>query len=103
MEKLYTKRDETYAPASMNLGSLVTNEETGERKIADIGADAQVNVARGVIITNAKGPELPEEDAAASALYFGPDRRHAYDYTFFFNNIKDNVAKRVEAYLSSAK
>ena len=97
------KRDETYAPASMNLGSLVTNEETGERKIADIGADAQVNVARGVVITNAKGPEVTEEVAAASAVYFGPDGRHAYDYTFFFNNIKDNVAKRVAAYQSSAK
>ena len=37
------KLDETYAPASENLGSLVHNEKTGELEIADIGADAQVN------------------------------------------------------------
>ncbi|MGX8704535.1 MAG: DUF3089 domain-containing protein, partial [bacterium] len=38
------KLDETYAPASMNQGSLVTNEQTGEPEIADIGADAQINL-----------------------------------------------------------
>ena len=48
------KLDETYAPASENLGSLVHNEKTGELEIADIGADAQVNPARGVVVTNAK-------------------------------------------------
>ena len=95
------KMDETYAPASMNLGSLVANEKTGEPEIGDIGADAQINLARGVVVTHAKAEELPEEQATTSAEFFGIDGRHAYDYTYYYNNIKDNVAKRVAAYLAS--
>lgn len=92
------KLDETYAPASMNLGSLMANEETGEPEIKDVGADAQINLARGVVITNAKGEPMDEETANAAAEFFGPDGRHNEDYLFFYNNIKDNVAKRVAAF-----
>ncbi|MBR6088761.1 MAG: DUF3089 domain-containing protein [Anaerolineaceae bacterium] len=95
------KLDETYAPASENLGSLVHNEKTGELEIADIGADAQVNPARGVVVTNAKAEKLSEELIAIAAEFFGPDGRHANDYTFYYNNIKDNVAKRIATYLSN--
>ena len=92
------KLDETYAPASLNLGSLVQNEETGEYKIGDVGADAQINLARGVVVTNAQVPPMPEEVAKAAAQYFGRDARHDNDYTYFYNNIKDNVAKRIATY-----
>ena len=95
------KLDETYAPASENLGSLVHNEKTGELEIADIGADAQVNPARGVVVTNAKAEKLSEELIAIAAEFFGPDGRHANEYTFYYNNIKDNVAKRIATYLSN--
>lgn len=95
------KLDETYAPASENLGSLVHNEKTGELEIADIGADAQVNPARGVVVTNAKAEKLSEELIAIAAEFFGPDGRHANDYTFYYNNIKDNVAKCIATYLSN--
>ncbi len=83
----------------MNLGSLMTNEETGEPEIKDVGADAQINLARGVVITHALGEPMDEETAKAAAEFFGPDGRHNEDYLFFYNNIKENVAKRVEAYL----
>ncbi len=92
------KLDETYAPASMNLGSLMTNEETGEPEIKDVGADAQINLARGVVITHALGEPMDEETAKA-AEFFGLDGRHNEDYLFFYNNIKENVTRRVEAYL----
>ena len=95
------KLDETYAPASETLGSLVHNEKTGELEIADIGADAQVNPARGVVVTNAKAEKHSEELIAIAAEFFGPDGRHANDYTFYYNNIKDNVAKRIATYLSN--
>ena len=97
------KLDETYAPASMNLGSLVANEKTGEPEIGDVGADAQINLARGVVVTNAKVAPMDEESAKVAAEFFGPDGRHDNDYTFFYNNIKDNVAKRIAAYQSSMK
>ncbi len=92
------KLDETYAPASMNLGSLIVNEQTGEPEIGDAGADAQVNLARGSIVTNAKAVPMPEDAAKVAAAYFGPDGRHGEDYTLFYNNIKDNVAKRIATY-----
>ena len=92
------KLDETYAPASLNLGSLVEDENTGEAKIADIGVDAQINLARGVVVTNAQIPPMPEEVIKVAAQFFGPDARHDNDYTYFYNNIKDNVAKRIATY-----
>ena len=94
------KLDETYAPASLNLGSVVLDEVTGEPEIGDVGADAQINLARGVVVTNAKVPPEPEDVAKASAAFFGADGRHAYDYMYYFNNIKENANKRVAAYLS---
>ncbi len=92
------KLDESYAPASMNLGSLVPNEKTGDPEIGDVGADAQINLARGVVVTNAKAAPMDEESAKVAAEFFGPDGRHGDDYTLYYNNIKDNVAKRVAAY-----
>ena len=90
--------DETCALATMNFGSLVHNEKTGEPEIADIGADAQINLARGVVVTHGKADEVPEDVARVAAAFFGPDGRHGNDYTFYYNNIKDNVAKRIAAY-----
>ena len=91
------KLDNTYAPASENLGSLWPNEK-GELVIQDRGADAQVFPDRGVVITHAKGEEMDEETAKVAAAFFGPDGRHGEDYALFYNNIKANVAKRVAAY-----
>lgn len=95
------KRDETYAPASENLGSLVKNEKTGENEIGDAGADAQINLARGVVVTNAQVPPMPEEVLRVAAQFFGSDARHDNDYTYYYNNIKDNVAKRIATYLAN--
>ena len=92
------KLDDTYAPASENLGSLVANETTGEPETRDIGADAQVVPERGVVVTNAACEEMPEEQRAVASEYFGPEGHHGEDYTLFYNNIKDNVAKRIAAY-----
>ena len=92
------KLDDTYAPASENLGSLIQNPETGEPEIGDIGADAQVVPERGVIVTNAVTEALPEDQQKVASEYFGPAGHHGEDYSFYYNNIKDNVAKRVAAY-----
>lgn len=86
------KRDDTYAPASMNLGSIVLDEKTGATEIRDIEGDAQVDLARGTVITNAKAE--PNE----MVEFAGPQSYHQDDYSIFYNNIKDNVAKRIAAY-----
>ena len=88
------KLDETYAPAGMNLGSLVMDAETGKTEIRDIGADAQVDPARGTVVTNADA--IPNE----MVEFTGPECYHQDDYSIFYNNVKDNVAKRVAAYMA---
>ena len=85
------KLDETYAPASENLGSRVLNEKTGEYEIKDVGADAKVVLDRGSVLTNADTEPVGGDT-------FGPQSYHNGDYALFFNNIKDNVAKRIAAY-----
>ena len=91
------KLDETYAPASLNRGSLMPNVKARRYEITDIGADAQVVLPRGVIVTNAKCNHL------AAAEFFGPQSFHEFDYNFYYNNLKDNVAKRIAAYRRRAK
>ena len=95
------KLDGTYAPASENLGSLVLNEEQTKFEIGDVGADAQVIPERGVILTNAQIAPMPPELAAVATEFFGPDGRHESDYTFYYNNIKANVAKRIETFIAN--
>ena len=68
------------------------NEKAGRYEIADIGADAQVNLARGVVVTNA------DSDPSGAFDIFGPQSFHNGDYAFYYNNIKDNVAKRIATY-----
>ena len=86
------KRDETYASASENKGSLVNNKETGAREFVDLGVDAQINLARGVIVTHTTAP------VTEGANFFGPASFHENDYSFFYKNLQENVAKRVAAY-----
>ena len=81
-----------YAPASENLGSIVGDEKTGKTEIRDIDGDAQVCLARGTVVTNAKA--IPNE----MVEFAGPQSYHQDDYSIFYNNIKDNVAKRIAAY-----
>ena len=95
------KLDDTYAPASENLGSLVVNATGNGLEIGDVGADAQVVPERGSIVTNAKVEPMPEELAKVASEYFGPDGRHESDYTFYYNNIKANVAKRIATFKTS--
>ena len=90
------KLDGTYAPATENLGSLGVDERNLTIEIGDLGADAQVVPSRGVIVSNGKADhsQMPE----FFIEIFGPASFHGEDYTFFYNNIKDNVAKRIATY-----
>ncbi len=94
------KLDDTYAPASANVGSLAPDEKTGEPVLADIGADAQIVLERGVVVTNAPGEQLDEASTKIAAEFFGPDGRHGDDYVLYYGNIRDNASKRVAAYLA---
>jgi len=93
------KRDETYAPASENKGSIVLEMDgtTPVRKIVNLDVDAQVNLARGVIVTTTKEPVTNMPD------FFGPASFHENDYSFFYKNLQENVAKRIATYKNNAK
>ena len=84
------KRDQTYAPASLNLGSIVI-DETGATEIRDIDGDAQVCLARGTVVTNAKA--VPNDGRVSKPYMIMP-----IDYSK-----KANVAKRVAAYKKNRK
>ena len=51
-------------------------------------------------MTNAKAEPKPEGFIEISGASSGPDGRHDSDYAYYYNNIKDNVAKRIEAFKS---
>ncbi len=85
------KRDETYAPASENLGSL-----DKDMSITDGLADARIDLERGVVICESADHE---EYASKSVDCFGPDSYHSNDYSFYYMNLKENVADRIEAFL----
>ena len=94
------KTDDTYASASENLGSLVMDEKTGKTEIRDIGADAQLDTARGTQLDTARGTVVTHAAAVPNEMveFSGPESFHQDDYSIFYNNIKDNVAKRIAAY-----
>jgi len=89
--------DDTYAPATDNLGSYVLNLETFKREFKDVNADAQLDIQRGVVVTKATCHFNP------ITWLFGTASYHDNDYGLFYNNIKDNVAKRIAAYKAQNK
>ena len=93
------RRDEVLAPASDNLGSLIT-KSSGKTSIKKPGvADAQLDTKRGVVVcTNKDYPYMDTAAIAGGKQVFGKKSLHGYDYTFYYDNIKDNVKTRVEAW-----
>ncbi len=89
------KRDDTYADVKENLGSL-----TYDGKLVTPGiADARVDTVRGsVVVTTIADKKLYAIPADGAAM-FGPESYHLHDYGFFFNNLKQNVADRIKAYM----
>ena len=87
------KLDETYASVDENLGSLVTLASTGEKTIQDIGADAQLDLERGVVVTNANIAPIAMPDL------FGPASYHNNENMLYYVNQKENIEKRIESFL----
>ena len=101
------KRDGTPATLAGNKGSLLVTDyqafyEELLAKGADAAiaahhtaglADATVEPGRGVIITHAD-PSYRHEAAAV----FGTASYHSFDWLFFVDNLKENVAQRIASY-----
>ncbi len=92
-------REETLAKATENAGSIIL-DKTGAVTLGADGkflsvknyADARVDKVKGVLVCSVA-------DESKMQLGFGPGIYHSYDYPFYYFNLKENVAKRVESYL----
>lgn len=83
------KRDATYAPADMNKGSLIKG------KLIKPGiADAKINVKKGTLECSTVKPE----DYRQVFDIFPEGCYHSMDYGFYYENIRINALKRIEAY-----
>lgn len=91
------KRDETPADYSENLGSRMLNEQTGEYEIRMNVADAVLDNERGVVICNSTEPFV------SAAALFGPESYHNNDYAFYYENLKQNAALRVQNFMERQK
>ena len=88
------KRDDTYADVKENLGSL-----TVDGKLVTPGiADARVDTVHGSVVVTTADAKLYAIPADGAQM-FGPESYHLHDYGFFFNNIKQNVADRIKAFM----
>jgi len=89
------KRDDTYADVKENLGSL-----TYDGNLVTPGiADARVDTVRGSVVVTTIADKALYAIPADGAAMFGPESYHLHDYGFFFNNLKQNVADRIKAFI----
>lgn len=60
--------------------------------------DARVDTVRGSVVVTTADPKL-YAIADEGTQMFGPECYHLHDYGFFFNNLKQNVADRIKAFI----
>jgi hypothetical protein len=99
------RRDDTYAPASENLGDrLPVMPEVGviatEFHEHHPGlADAQLDLERGVVISTTMAEHYVKPPVPGMRNIFGPASLHVSDYPAFWDNIRQNVKDRINAFL----
>lgn len=86
------KRNDTYAAASENTGSL---DATGT--LVTGFADAQIDLERGVVVCRSADPAVYAIPADAADL-FGPESYHGQDYGFYYLNLRENARIRIAAF-----
>ncbi len=87
------KTDFSVAPATAHKGAVIFDAVTGER-LEEIPHLSDVWREKG---TGALAVKVDAKKYNASQAVFAPGVLHMYDYMFFYNNLKENVQKRVEA------
>ncbi len=81
-------REETLATSEENLGSRMENAQ-GQTVSVKNYADAQVNKAKGVVITTVDAETLPKTPWPKGVY-------HNYDYPFYYYNIRENAENRTK-------
>lgn len=86
--------DETLATAEQNLGSMLLDKD---KKLVptDQYADARIDTAKGVLICST----ADVEKLAPGNAFLGKGVYHAYNYAFYYLNIRENAANRTKIFL----
>jgi hypothetical protein len=89
-------RDETLAPVAKNLGSIMPAD--GVFVPVAHYADARIDKAKGVVIcATADADKLYRPGSFVKGVF------HSYDYLFYYYNLRQNAANRVEKYFDKRK
>lgn len=83
--------DGAFVPAEKNLGALFF-DKAGTPTIYPHFTSAQI--VDGGLIVEPKDPDL----VAVKGAHFPKGVYHAYDYALFYENIKSNIAERIDAF-----
>lgn len=100
------KRDDTYAPASENIGDCIPVMEEGSLKALDFNihkpglADARIDLERGSVICTTLADEYVTPLGPGVPNIFGPASLHLADYSAYWDNIRENIKTRVNAFLN---
>lgn len=91
------KTDGTPADRSLNKGACFPNQDGTIAKELDQFTGAYIDEARGTL----KITDVSLANNAADLPLSGSGVYHVYDYQFFYRNLQENVADRIDAYLSA--
>lgn len=87
------KTDGTVAPASVHKGAVIFDAVTGEkREEVPHLSDTYLEKESGALVV-----QVDPVKYNASQAVFPTGVLHMYDYMFFYNNLKENVERRVSA------
>ena len=101
------RRDDTYAPASDNLGDRLCIP--GDNGPLPVGfethhpglADARLDVERGVVVCTTLSDHYMQPLRPGQPSLFGPASLHTADYPAYWENLRENIRVRSEAYLKN--
>jgi hypothetical protein len=85
------KNTSEYAPKEMNLGAVFFNADGEVDSIVPQYTDARID-EKGALVVNPQYGDSLNVGSFPTGVY------HVYDYSFFFNNLTENVAVRVNSY-----
>ncbi len=97
-------RSEELAPAEDSRGSIMLNpdgtvilDSSGQIRRFENYADAQIDITKGVLICSTADVEKLSPGNAV----FGKGVYHSFDYPFYYYNLRENAANRVQIFLSA--
>ncbi|WAI01061.1 DUF3089 domain-containing protein [Methanogenium organophilum] len=90
------KTNTTFAPATANIEAAFFKHEHPERPDRHPNFAAAQVVNNALVITDISNPE----ELPATSVTFPAGVYHMYDYAIFYENLRQNVGERIQAYLN---